>query len=350
MWGDDVMRAVFNYVTDLKQALSFHPEQPVETPHFAKRQGNDVEFLVDGEEAMWSIASALQDARETVDICDWKMDPEIVLVRRDGPLQGLRIRDLLAAAAARGVAVRVLLYRSPPLFELTHNKRTARMLRRLHPNIACLCKRWSLVFSHHEKLIVVDGRVAFIGGLDLARGRFDTNEHPLDALRTTADGFPLFPSTDFNNAQVDGARRWKTPRMPWHDVECRLAGPVVADLATHFDERWGFYGGARRDVAPQPPVGSVDARVFRSVCRSSGSALERSVYQEMIRLIRRAKRFIYIEQQYFLSNAGRRAVWNHVGAEIAARIARAAAAREPFFVIVVLPVFSEGQLTNESVR
>lgn len=61
-----------------------------------------------------------------------------------------------------------------------------------------------LYWAHHEKLCLIDGEVAFMGGLDLCYGRWDTNSHPI------ADAHPgdlkriVFPGQDFNNARMMG--------------------------------------------------------------------------------------------------------------------------------------------------
>lgn len=56
-------------------------------------------------------------------------------------------------------------------------------------------------FAHHEKLCLIDGEIAFMGGLDLCFGRFDTNDHPIaDAHPSDIDQI-IFPGQDYNNAR-----------------------------------------------------------------------------------------------------------------------------------------------------
>ena len=72
--------------------------------------------------------------------------------------------------------------------------------------------------SHHSKIVVVDDAVAFVGGLDLARGRWDTPEHrPDDARRV-----------DFNGAILP----------PHHDVQIAVEGEIAAALGELARERW----------------------------------------------------------------------------------------------------------------
>lgn len=61
-----------------------------------------------------------------------------------------------------------------------------------------------LFWAHHEKLCLIDGQIAFMGGLDLCYGRWDTNQHPIaDAHPGDLDRI-VFPGQDFNNARILG--------------------------------------------------------------------------------------------------------------------------------------------------
>ena len=108
-----------------------------------------------------------------------------------------------------------------------------------------------LYWAHHEKLCLVDGHTAFMGGLDLCFGRWDTNQHSI------ADAHPenlndiVFPGQDFNNARIadfDDVAHWdqnkvdrkNSARMGWSDISISLHGPCVADLRKHFVDRWNF--------------------------------------------------------------------------------------------------------------
>ena len=116
-----------------------------------------------------------------------------------------------------------------------------------------------LYWAHHEKLCLVDGKTAFMGGLDLCYGRWDTNQHSI------ADAHPgnleniVFPGQDFNNARImdftDVANwennkldRKRSSRMGWSDISISLHGTVVEDLREHFVERWNFIFNEKYDV------------------------------------------------------------------------------------------------------
>jgi phospholipase D1/2 len=116
-----------------------------------------------------------------------------------------------------------------------------------------------LYWAHHEKLCLIDGHIAFMGGLDLCFGRWDTNSHPTADAHPTDVSKAVFPGQDFNNARVydfEDVTHWennkldrtKNGRMGWSDLSICLRGPVVEDLAAHFVQRWNFIYNEKYDV------------------------------------------------------------------------------------------------------
>jgi phospholipase D1/2 len=116
-----------------------------------------------------------------------------------------------------------------------------------HPNV-CLLTQGPLIdsiqiWSHHEKVVVVDNHVAAIGGIDLCYGRWDTHNHPLADAHPTGFERTLFPGQDYNNARVadfEGVKDYvastvsilEIPRMPWHDVsliQITMCMPVLME-------------------------------------------------------------------------------------------------------------------------
>ncbi|THG18669.1 hypothetical protein TEA_005348 [Camellia sinensis var. sinensis] len=107
--------------------------------------------------------------------------------------------------------------------------------------------------SHHEKRVIVDYQICFIGGLDLCFGRYDSFEHQVGDYPPT-----VWPGKDYYNPSESEPNSWedtmkdeldrqKYPRMPWHDVHCALWGPPCRDVARHFVQRWNY---AKRNRAP----------------------------------------------------------------------------------------------------
>jgi phosphatidylserine/phosphatidylglycerophosphate/cardiolipin synthase-like enzyme len=128
---------------------------------------------------------------------------------------------------------------------------------------------------HHEKTIVIDDEIAFVGGIDLtddSGDRFDTQAHE--------------------------ARR----RLGWHDVAARVRGPVVADVANHFALRWKeLTGESLRQAEPPPPAGEHTVQIVRTVAEGMYERVphgEFSILESYIRALRSAQRLIYLENQF----------------------------------------------------
>lgn len=116
-----------------------------------------------------------------------------------------------------------------------------------------------LYWAHHEKLCIIDGRTAFMGGLDLCYGRWDLNQHPIADCHPSNLDDTVFPGQEYNNARVldfQDVSHWRNnkldrtmnSRMGWSDISVSLRGPVVEDLRAHFVERWNFIYNEKYDV------------------------------------------------------------------------------------------------------
>ncbi|HYV15502.1 MAG TPA: phospholipase D family protein [Conexibacter sp.] len=242
------------------------------------RQGNELEVLIDGERAIGAIFDALAGARSHVHVAGWHVTPGFEL-RRDG--ERTTLRDLLAELAER-VEVRVLLWAGPPV-PVFEPKRSD--VKAIHDEltrgtkIRCvLDARERSMHCHHEKLVIVDDEVAFVGGIDLTSlsgDRWDASEHP-------ARG-----------------------RLGWHDVATRLRGPVVADVADHFRSRWQEVGKEPLPVpVTQPPAGETEVQLLRTVPDGTYGFVPRGdfrIFDAYMRALRSAQRLIYLENQFLWS-------------------------------------------------
>ncbi|KAK9683588.1 hypothetical protein RND81_10G151400 [Saponaria officinalis] len=252
----------------------------------------------------------------------------------------------------------------------------------------------STLFTHHQKTVVVDHEnlsgkreiVSFVGGIDLCDGRYDTQEHSLFRTLNTVH------VEDFHQPNFAGASVKKGgPREPWHDIHCRLEGPVAWDVLYNFEQRWKKQVGEQflysideldqrvtspLDVASTEDDESWNVQIFRSIDSGSvvgfplnpqkaaqchlitdkASVIDRSIHDGYVNAIRRAKNFIYIENQYFIGSSYG---WKpedkdgslpeeDVGAlhlipkELSLKIVSKIMAGERFSVYVVIPMWPEG--------
>src|SRR3954447_17611728 len=247
------------------------------------RQGCELDVLIDGEEALGEIAAALAAARSHVHIAGWHITPGFGLVRNPS---APRLRDLLAELAER-LQVRVLLWGGAPLPVFTPDRSevrdAARELTRGTAIRHALDSHERPMHCHHEKLVIVDDEIAFVGGIDLTTlggDRFDMREHEMRS------------------------------RLGWHDACVRLRGPAVADVAAHFAARWRET--AEEELAPtrpSPPAAANGSttrtvQVVRTVPeRIYGFAPdgEFRILEAYRRALRSATRLIYIENQFLWS-------------------------------------------------
>jgi phosphatidylserine/phosphatidylglycerophosphate/cardiolipin synthase-like enzyme len=245
---------------------------------FPARDGNAFELLVDGAEALPAIAAEIARAESSVHLAGWFFSPELHLSREEEPVV---VRNLLAELAER-VDVRVLSWKGAPIPVFKPSQREVReMLDALshHTKIQAHADGCTgITHCHHEKLVVVDGRVAFVGGIDLT---------------------------------LDGGDPWDTPShvarggIGWHDAAVRLEGPAVADVEQHFRTRWH---GATREILPRPAAseaeGDVEAQIVRTVPARTYRALRNgdySILESYMGALRSAERFIYLESQFLWS-------------------------------------------------
>lgn len=245
---------------------------------FPARAGNRLDVLVDGSEALPAIAAELARAESFVHLAGWFFSPELDLSRNDEPMI---VRNLLAELAER-VDVRLLSWKGAPLPLFKPSQRDVReMLESMarHTKIDARADgRTGFTHSHHEKTIIIDGRVAFVGGIDLT---------------------------------LDGGDPWDTPThvarggIGWHDAAVRIEGPAVADVAQHFRLRWH---GAARELLPRPAVpgeaGDVEAQIVRTLPAGAYRAVRRgdySILEAYTAALRSAERFVYLENQFLWS-------------------------------------------------
>jgi phosphatidylserine/phosphatidylglycerophosphate/cardiolipin synthase-like enzyme len=244
-----------------------------------QRAGNAIEVLIDGAPYFAALATAIRGARRSVMIAGWCMRPGFALVRDEPPVL---LRELLGEAA-ESVDVRVLLWAGAPVPALAPRRATVRAGRdeliRGTRIKAALDAHERPMHCHHEKLVVIDDEVAFVGGIDLtdlSGDRYDTPEHP-------ARG-----------------------RMGWHDVASRLRGPVVADVARHAAERWEAVTGERLEAPPSAvaATGAVELQIVRTVPEKLYDFAPRGdfrIIEAYLRALRSAQHLVYLENQFLWS-------------------------------------------------
>ncbi|XP_033967357.1 phospholipase D1a [Pseudochaenichthys georgianus] len=447
---------------------------------FAQEQENiAAKWYVNGKNYMEDVADALEEAKEEIFITDWWLSPEIFLKRPVVEGNRWRLDCTLKRKAQQGVRIFVMLYKEVELALGINSGYSKRTLMHLHPNIKVMrhpdhVSSSVYLWAHHEKIVIIDQSVAFVGGIDLAYGRWDDREHRLTDVgsvtrsvaleqagstttpskkgvssmdvsnfngRGTAPGDPvdlpklkgigrsrkarfslykhlhkhtlqhadsvssvdstgsgsvkslktgvgeLQGSTRFWHGKDycnfvyrdwiqlekpfdDFIDRYTTPRMPWHDIASVVHGRAARDVARHFIQRWNFTKimkpkyrslsypfllpkshSTANDLRYQVPgCVNVKAQVLRSAADWSAGIKyhEESIHSAYVQVIAKSKHYIYIENQFFISCADNRTVYNKIGDAIIERILRAHKEGKKYRVYVVTPLLPgfEGDITT----
>jgi len=369
-------------------------------PHdsFAETRGNvHVKWYVDGKDYFYAVSEALSSAKKEIFIEDWWLSPELYLRRPPAKNENFRLDRLLKSKAEEGVQVYVVVYKEVSQLLTLDSQHSKHALQSLHPNIKVqrhpdhdVDGTGTYLWAHHEKMVVVDRRIAFIGGLDLCFGRYDTHSHQLADNARISKHVEVWPGQDYSNPRIldfADVKHWMKPlidrkefaRMPWHDVSIGFVGKPALDVARHFIERWNFIKKEKAENNPIYPVliaksdaqharehqkeyptgfetyeyfgkthsvhperGTAKVQILRSSSKwSHGIETEHSIMTAYIQLIRSAKHFIYIENQFFCTatkDSNGFAVKNLLGKELVERIKIAHQKKEKFRVIVNMPL------------
>jgi len=357
-----------------------------------EREGCHVKWYIDGKDYFYAVSEALMGAKEEIFIEDWWLSPELYLRRPPAKNEEYRLDKLLKKKAQQGVKIYVVLYKEMTQALTLDSSHSKHSLQQLDKNI--LVQRHpdhdlggTFFWAHHEKIVVVDRHTAFIGGLDLCFGRYDTPAHQLADFQQTSGNFSIWPGQDYSNPRIKDffnvktwaqalIRKQDTARMPWHDVSIGFVGRPVLDVARHFIQRWNFikkekaenrleypvliaksdqqydreyppkvgsyeYGGKK--VECHPHGGSCNVQIIRSSSKWSHGLEEtdRSIQNAYIDIISNAKHFIYIENQFFITATKESSdypVKNLIGKAIVERIVRAHRNGERFRIVVAMPL------------
>ncbi|KAG2331497.1 hypothetical protein Bca52824_002677 [Brassica carinata] len=359
------------------------------------------------------MADAIRQAENLIYITGWSVYHPVRLVRRNNSPTDGTLGDLLKERSQEGVRVLLLVWDDLTStnflghrthgFMKTNDEETRHFFK--HSSVqVIICPRScgkglhsfvkktevETVYTHHQKTVIVDadaaqGRrkiVAFVGGLDVCKGRFDTPKHPLFRTLKTVhkDDFynqcfgvtirdnscfvsvlllflisvnDLFP---YKSTEDDG------PRNNCSNVDALLnidripniMGLSEASFVSDNDpESWNvqFFRSIDSTSVKGFPKDSMEASARNLQC-GKNVLIDMSIHTAYVKAIRSAQHFIYIENQYFFGSSFNWDSHKNIGAnnlipmEIALKIANKIKARENFAAYIVIPMWPEGNPTN----
>jgi phospholipase D1/2 len=265
-------------------------------------------FLVDGAAYFDAFARAALRARRSILIVGWDFNSRTRLWCAEKPPDvPAALGDFLNSLVkrTRGLQIRILdwdfpmIYamdrETPPIFGLGWQPRHHIHLR--------FDRNFPVGGSQHQKIVVIDDAMAFVGGTDLGTGRWDTPEHTAHDSRRVTGGVP-YP--------------------PVHDVMIAVDGEAARALGELARERWRRGTGealasieCRSDPWPKemrPDVDDATVAISRTEPAYAGRPEVREVEALYVDMVSTARRLIYVENQYFTSS--------RIGDAIEARLQR----------------------------
>lgn len=290
--------------------------------------------LVDACDYYRTFAHAAAQAKQSIHIAGWQFDTRVELVRGVEPMPLGAPRDLrgflrFLIDRTPELEVRIFSWRYNPVFAFEREwwqslKFELGTQGRLH---FALDEHPVPNASHHQKIVIVDGAIAFVGGIDLCEERWDDRHHRCENVQRV------------NCMGVAG--------KPFHDIQVAVTGPVVGALCEVFEERWHVATGETLH-----PSCSVEKGAFDIAVLSSGKALPLApsavavsrtrmdpragddiaeVQKLLVAAIDQASSIIYVETQYFTSHIVSRALARRMEDD----------ARPPLTIVLVLPEMAD---------
>ena len=233
--------------------------------------GNNVTLLIDGPTTYKSMYEAIQGAKDHINMETYSIEDDAV---------GRRFAAALIAKQKTGVQVNFI-YDSvgsgdtPPEFFQSLRDNGIKVLEFNPLNPLAPGQKWQ-VGRDHRKLLVVDGQVAFVGGVNISSVY-------------SSGSFRSKPATKDN--------------QPWRDTHLRLEGPVVSEFQRFFLATWEKQNG--EPLAPKtffPRIGHKGNEVVRALSSSPDESFN-PIYVTLLSAIDNAEIYAYITTAYFVPDA-----------------------------------------------
>lgn len=265
---------------------------------WCRARSDRVGFLLDSESYFAALRDAIRQARRSIWIVAWDIESRVELVRGEREDDGwpVRLKEVLLEALRENeeLEIHILVWDFSMIYAFERDWLPQLSLAfsphpRLHVHHDGAHPAGA---SHHQKIVIIDDSLAFVGGIDPSKWRWDSPEHrPEDPRRLDPNGKP-YP--------------------PYHDVQAVVDGEAARRLAELVRERWELSTSriSFPDVSPhgKPWPGGVEVElegVEVAFARTRPEFQGREEVREVERLYREsiasAREFIYIENQYLTS-------------------------------------------------
>jgi cardiolipin synthase len=233
--------------------------------------GNKVTLLQDGPATYKAMFAAIKSAKDNINVESYIIE--------DGEV-GQKFADLLIQRQTEGVQVN-LIYDSVGAFSTAKaffdrlTEAGVQVLEFNPVNPLAVKKPWTLNHRDHRKLMVVDGRTAFLGGINI--------------------------SSVYSSGSSGGGRKMPVgPKNGWRDTDIQVDGPVVAEFQKLFIETWNKQHGAPlADREYFPKVAAKGKEIVRAIGSTPDDPYSLN-YLTLISAITNAEKLVYLANAYFV--------------------------------------------------
>ena len=309
---------------------------------------NESYWFIDGKNYFEDLFYKLMEANNSIYITDWWLSPEVflrrpvnitpyldmiqndILINNNQPINNMtRLIDVLNYKANQGVKIYILIYKEFSIAMSINSEYTENAFNALNNKNIKITRFPSftdtILWSNHEKLVIIDDIIGYVGGLDLCWGRYDNNNHSIYEAPNNQNIYE-FPFIDYSNMRkkditnieyyyLESVPREESTRLPWHDVQARIIGESVENISKHFIQRWNYANSEEYHIfydnnttnkteiykkyfTEDIPPSNVEVLRSLSEWNAGINETEHSILNQYYNLIQNSKHYIYIENQF----------------------------------------------------
>jgi len=240
--------------------------------------GNKVTLLIDGPATYAAMFKAMENAKDHINL-------ETFIIEDDET--GRRFSDLLLKKQAEGVQVNLLYdgrgaFRTPAPFFQRLRDAGIQVLAFNPVNPLKARRSWNLAHPDHRKILIVDGKVVFTGGINISS---------------------VYSSSPSGRSRLSGVKQGKKPPIPWRDTDVQIEGPVVAEFQKLFLDTWQLQKGPKLSGRNYFPDLKAEGNALVRAVGSSPGQSNRLTFVLYVAAITFSERSLHVTNAYFVPDA-----------------------------------------------
>jgi cardiolipin synthase A/B len=234
--------------------------------------GNKVTLLIDGPATYAAMFKAMENARDHINL-------ETFIIEDDET--GRRFSDLLLKKQAEGVQVNLIYdsrgsFGTPAPFFQRLRDAGIQVLAFNPINPLEARGSWSVAHPDHRKILIVDGKVVFTGGINIS---------------------------EVYSSSLSGRKQGKKAPIPWRDTDVQIEGPVVAEFQKLFLDTWQLQKGAKLSERNYFPDRKAEGNALVRAVGSSPGESNRLTFVLYVSAITFSENSLHLTNAYFVPDA-----------------------------------------------